>query len=284
MRIVVCLKQICMTYARTGKDPEQRYLTPEDMIYRVNPCDEVALEIALRIKDLRGNVEIIILTIGPLIAEMELRRCLAMGANEIHHVDVEEEPDPRWKSSILAQFIKDLNANLVFCGMESLDKRNGQVPAFIANYLELPLVTSVLEMIFMNDHYVTVKRSAGKGVREKVECPLPAVLSVDSGACNPRLPTYSDREKALSAVIRKLEYSAKIPLNKIVSLGTYPPRPRPKKIPAPDCSLEAFDRIERLLAGSLVEKKGTILRGSIESQVGGIIDFLKQKGILISKD
>ena len=64
MRIVVCAKQISMTYARTGMDPEQHYINPEDMINRVNPYDESALEIALRIKDYRDDAEIIIAAFG----------------------------------------------------------------------------------------------------------------------------------------------------------------------------------------------------------------------------
>ena len=66
MRIIVCIKQICHTYARTGMDPERLFLSPEDRIYRVNPYDEVALEMALCIKDLQGRGEIIILTLGQL--------------------------------------------------------------------------------------------------------------------------------------------------------------------------------------------------------------------------
>jgi len=42
--------------------------------------------------------------------------------------------------------------------------------------------------------------------------------------------------------------------------------------------MEAFDRIEQLLAGSHIEKKGAILSGHPESQVDGIITFLKDHG------
>ena len=46
MRIIVCVKQICHTYARTGMDPEKNFLAPDDKIYRVNPHDEVAMGLA----------------------------------------------------------------------------------------------------------------------------------------------------------------------------------------------------------------------------------------------
>jgi len=50
MRIIVCVKQIRQTYARTGMDPEQYFLKPEDSVYRINPYDEAALELALQHK------------------------------------------------------------------------------------------------------------------------------------------------------------------------------------------------------------------------------------------
>ncbi len=58
MRIVVCVKQVAHTYARTGMDPEQYYLSPQDQVYRVNPCDELAVGMALKAKKLAGEGEI----------------------------------------------------------------------------------------------------------------------------------------------------------------------------------------------------------------------------------
>ena len=51
MKIIVCAKQIRHTYARTGISPESHFICPEDGVYRVNPHDEAALELALRLKD-----------------------------------------------------------------------------------------------------------------------------------------------------------------------------------------------------------------------------------------
>ncbi|MBL7225811.1 MAG: hypothetical protein ISS59_06720 [Desulfobacteraceae bacterium] len=45
----------------------------------------------------------------------------------------------------------------------------------------------------------------------------------------------------------------------------------------------SYDRIQQLLTGSQVEKKGEMLRGSPESQVEGIISFLDRHGFLESK-
>ena len=53
-------------------------------------------------------------------------------------------------------------------------------------------------------------------------------------------------------------------------------------VAAPDSRQHAYDRIMQLLTGSKVEKKGEILTGSPESQVEGIIAFLKTNGFLES--
>ena len=83
MNIVVCIKQIEQVYARSGKDPERHFLTSKDRIVRINPYDEAALEAALRIKEHVPEAHIILLTLGTLIAEKELRRCLALGAAKV---------------------------------------------------------------------------------------------------------------------------------------------------------------------------------------------------------
>lgn len=284
MRIIVCVKQICHTYARTGMDPEQNFLAPEDKIYRVNPYDEVAMELALRLKEFLGGGEIIILTLGPIIAEAELRRCLAMGADHLYQIDMNGRMDPWRKSGLLARAIKDMEADLILCGRESLDNQNGQVGAFIAHYLGMPFVSAITDLTILEDKRSTkVKRSAGRGVREVIECSLPAVFSVDLGLHEPRLPAYEEKKQAQSLPIQKLNYPEDMTTPKIISAKIFPPRPRPKKVSTPDSRLEAYDRIQQLLIGSRVERKGVILRGSPESQVEGIISFLQEHDFLQSK-
>ena len=67
---------------------------------------------------------------------------------------------------------------------------------------------------------------------------------------------------------------------KLLHKKTFPPRPRPKRVLTPDSSLPAFERINQLLAGSSIEKKGAMLTGDPESQVQGIISYLIENGFL----
>ena len=280
MRIIVCIKQIYHTYARTGKEPEEYYLSPLDRIARINPYDESALEIALDIKKSHADGEVILLTLGPIIAERELRRCLAMGADHIYQVDTEEDLDSWQKSALLARAIKEMDGSLVFCGKESMDTQNGLIGAFLAHRLEMPFVSAISELHVRNENIIEVTRSAGKGSREIIECTLPAVLSVDINARPPRLPTYGEMEKAHAVPIGRLSLADDPGLPKCLSAGIMQPSPRPKAVPAPDNNLDSFDRIGQLLMGSRIDKKGVILKGDTKSQVEGIIQFVKENGLL----
>jgi electron transfer flavoprotein beta subunit len=281
MKTVVCIKQIAHTYARTGMDPQTDFLTSEDQVFRINPYDELAVAMALRIKGLMGEGEIVLISLGPIIAEKELRRCLAMGADCLYQIDVTGHMDPWRKSVFLARAIGGMSADLVLCGKESLDNRNGQVGAFVAHHLGLPFVSCIRDIsVVQSKRSVEVQRSAGRGMREIIESPLPAVFSVDTGVMDLPFPTYEDKKLSELLPVQKIVFDEYMVLPKTVSKMVFPPRPRPKKTPPPDSRLAAYARIEQLLTGSRVEKRGQMLGGNPEHQVEQIISFLEEHGFL----
>ena len=284
MKIIICVKQIRHTYTRTGTNPAHHFLAREDSVYRVNPHDEASLELALRIKDSQDNTEIFLLALGPVIAEDELRRCLAMGADHLYRIDLNDSLDPWKKSLVLAHVIKDLGYDLVLCGKESLDTQNGQMGAFLAHHLNLPFVSAITDINISQDNTLgTVHRRCGRGMREEIQCRLPAVFTVDMGNVELRLPTYEAKKTAQSYIIQLLNYDDNGIRPKVIPERIYPPRPRSKRVPAPDSRLVAYQRIQLLLAGSRVEKRGEVLTGSPQVQVEGILSFLQEHGFIKSK-
>jgi electron transfer flavoprotein beta subunit len=281
MRILVCIKQIACVYAQTGLDPDSLFLTPEDRVYRVNPSDEVAAEMGVRFKEANEGVHVSLLTIGPLIAEDELRRCMAFGADRLYQVMADGDEAPGTKSGLLAAAVRLLGIDLVLCGRESSDRRSGQVPAYAAHELGWPYISAVTELErTMQNSRGSAWRNCGRGTWERVSFPLPALLSVEVGKTEPRIPIYDNRLAAESAEIMKLNIE-KAPKEVLIRKGrTSPPRPRTGKLYPPDSRSDAYRRTEELLKGSRMEKKGQILAGSPESQLTGMIDFLKERGFL----
>ncbi|MFZ0451604.1 MAG: hypothetical protein WAL98_20395 [Desulfatiglandaceae bacterium] len=261
--------------------PESSFLTPEDQVFRINPYDEIALGIALHIRELVGEGEVNLFTLGPLIAERELRRCLAVGADRLYQIPLSGEPDPFSKSVYLARSIQTMGADLVLCGKESLDTKNGQVGVFLAHHLKMPFVSCIRDISLSGDNtWAKVQRSSGRGMREVVRCPLPAVFSVEGGGPDLSFPAYLEKKRSRTVSVHEIMYEKGDVSPKTARTRIFPPRPRPKKAPVPDSGLDAFHRIQQLLTGSKVEKKGEILTGSPESQVEEIISFLKRKGFL----
>jgi electron transfer flavoprotein beta subunit len=175
MKICVCVKQIRHTYARSGMDDSSWFLAPHDTICRINPYDESALELALSFKQQHSDVQIHLLTLGPIIARSDLERCLAMGAEGLYHIRTADETlDPWAKADALSRAVSHIGADLVLCGKQSLDTGNAQVAAFMAHRLNLPFVSAITELN-MEQGRARVTKNAGRGRREVIACALPAV-------------------------------------------------------------------------------------------------------------
>ena len=91
-----------------------------------------------------------------------------MGADHLYRIDCSRRPDPWEKSLALAHTIKDLTADLVLCGKESIDTQNGQVGALVAHHLKIPFVSAITNIKTSKDNIqAIVRRSCGRGVREE---------------------------------------------------------------------------------------------------------------------
>jgi electron transfer flavoprotein beta subunit len=288
MKIVVCVKQIRFIYARTGRDPQTHFIAEEDRIHMVNPYDEIAVEEAIRIKERLGEGEVILITLGDLIAEKALKRCLAMGADRLIQINDPSfrKLDPWGASVVLAKAIGRLGPDLVFSGKEALDENSGQVGAYVADLLGFPYVSSVVNLdLFFNEKKVRIHRALGKGDKEVVESEIPALFSIEKGLNEPRYPAlprlfwaFDQKIECWDRELLGLQASEFQPMAEVVEIQF--PRPRPKRIAPPDSHLNGFERTLILLAGSRREKKGSVLEGSPEGMASEIIQFLEESGII----
>ena len=288
MKIVVCVKQVRLIYARTGRDPAAHFVAEEDWISLVNPYDELAVEEAIRIKERLGDVQVTLVTLGDLIAEKALRRCLAMGADRLIQVNDPSfgRMDPWGAAVVLAKAIERLEPDLILCGKEALDENGGQVGAYIAELLGLPYISCIVRLdLYSHEKKARVHRAVGKGDREVVESPVPALFSVEKGLNEPRYPTLPDVVRAYNQKIEcwsqeflGLQKEDLQPLTEVVE-ASYP-RPRPKRIPVPDSQLNGFERVSFLLSGDRAEKKGRVLEGPPEAMASEVVRFLIGNGMI----
>ncbi len=288
MKIVVCVKQIHHIYARTGMDPATNFISEEDKINIVNPYDELAVEEAIRVKESLGNGQVILVTLGDLIAEKALKRCLAMGADKLIQINDPsfDQLDARGSSIVIARALERLEPDLVFCGKEALDQNGGQVSAYVAELLDLPYVSCVVKLeLISQEKKAKIHRALGKGDKEVVECQLPALLSVEKGLNEPRYPTVRNLLLALNQKLEcwdreflHLSLNDFQPMTEVAEV--FYPKPRPKRVTAPDNSLDGYERTLQLLSVRGREKKGHITEGFPEVMASEIIQFLINHGII----
>jgi electron transfer flavoprotein beta subunit len=186
MKIIVCVKQVPDTETRIRISPEGSGIIEQDVNWVVSPYDEFAIEEALRIKEAKGG-EVVLLTLGPDRAQSALRSGLAMGADSAVHLKdpLFDATDTLGTARALAAAAKELAPfDLVFTGQQGVGGDHSQVPGLLAEFLDLPQVTTVVK-VEIADGKAIVEREI-EGAHEIWETSLPALISAQKGLNEPR--------------------------------------------------------------------------------------------------
>ncbi len=182
MKILVAIKQVPDKNARLVLDSAGQGIVETDVTWEINESDRYALEAALRIKESRGDGEVVAVTIGPERARKAISSALAMGADRaIHLVDPEyQNGDPLAVARVLAAVVRKEEPQLVLTGTRSDDSGYGETPILLGGLLDWPTVFLTMG-IEVFDGKVKVIRELEASRQELSEIALPAVLAVQSG-------------------------------------------------------------------------------------------------------
>ncbi len=169
-------------------------LGPDHLLVRqgvegaLDPGDEYALEAALQVVEGAGG-EITVVSMGPEEAMGGIRRALSMGAHRAVLVtdDALRGADVLVTARVLAAAIRRAPFNLVVGGVESTDGYTGTLPLTVAELLGIPSATFA-RRLEVTDAAVRIERQTEEGY-DVATCPLPALVTVTSGATEPRYPT-----------------------------------------------------------------------------------------------
>ncbi|WP_043934949.1 electron transfer flavoprotein subunit beta/FixA family protein [Bacillus sp. EB01] len=171
----------------------------------INPYDEYAIEEAIRVRDAQGG-EVTVVSVGSEEAEKQLRTALAMGADKAVLINTEddvENGDQFTTAKILAEFLKDKEADLILGGNVAIDGGSGQVGPRVAELLDIPYVTTITKLE-INGGTVTVTRDV-EGDSEVVETSLPLLVTAQQGLNDPRYPSLPGIMKAKKKPLEELE-------------------------------------------------------------------------------
>lgn len=160
----------------------------------LNEWDNFSLEAALQIKEAaaEGEVEVVVLTVGDEDSEEALLACLAKGADRATRIwdDSLADPEPLAIAAVLAAALRREEPQLVLCGVQSSDAASSATGIALAGLLELPhaAVARGLELD-AGGVRVAVDRELEGGLVEQISLPTPALVTVQTGANEPRYAT-----------------------------------------------------------------------------------------------
>jgi electron transfer flavoprotein beta subunit len=217
VKIIVCIKQVPAKDAPlsiTGN-----WIRESDIGFEMNEPDSYALEEALRLKEKHGG-EVVALSMGPERVKQAIKEALAKGADRGIHIadDQLAQLDPLGAATALAAALKNENPDLILTGLQSDDQGFGQIAVLLATLLDKPHATIIMA-IEVGEGKMKLKRELEAGWFQWIECPLPAVLSIQSGINKVRYATLKGimaaKKKEITTLTRESLAAKSEPTQKV---------------------------------------------------------------------
>jgi electron transfer flavoprotein beta subunit len=266
LRIIVLVKQVPAT-ENVKIDEETGTMVRSAMEAVINPFDLYAVEAAVRIKEQNGeDVQVSVLSMGPLMAADAVREAIAMGCDEGFLISGKEfAGSDTWATAYaLAKGITVLGEfDIVLCGERATDGETGQVGPMVGTFLDIPVLTYVSGIDRINGEEIVACRVI-EGGYELVQANMPVLISVVKEINEPRLPTLAGKIQAREAKILVLDPADINAENEKLGLSGSPTRV--VKI--------AYPTITR--TGEIV----SVENSSVETCVERLVDFPKAVEIL----
>lgn len=176
MNVAVMIKLVPNTETKFVIDNGK--VNENEFKYFINPYDEFAVEQAVQFKEsFGGKVTLITLFKESPEAERELRKMLAIGADEVIYLKQENYRGdrPGANAKILAETLKELSPDLIIGGVQGIDYYQMATLPMIAQKLGVPHVASATKLE-CNGNELTAYRQVEGGV-QIMKTSMPAVIT-----------------------------------------------------------------------------------------------------------
>jgi electron transfer flavoprotein alpha/beta subunit len=207
MKILVCAKQV-PEVSNVEVNPETGTLNRDGVASILNPFCEYAMDLALELREsYEGEVEIVVLSMGPPQARMALLRCLEMGADSaILVTDRKFAGADTWATALtIGKIVEKLEGvDLVLVGKHAVDGDTAQVGPMLAEILNIPQITYAVGLeMDPKGKRIRVRRE-NEGGYERVQMRLPGLVSVTNGAASRKVCSFQEildaREKPITTM------------------------------------------------------------------------------------
>src|SRR5262245_51282282 len=209
VRIAVLVKQV-PKFEEMELGPDGR-LRRDGIELEMNPYCRRAVSQAVELARTNEGTRVTVFTLGPPSADDTLREAVAWGLARDVDIDAVLVTDPAFAGSDTLATARALAAllrregpfELVLTGRNSVDADTGQVPAEIAELLDLPFLTGVRHLA-LDGTRVHARCEHDDGWMQ-AEVELPAILSCAERLIEPAKVDPSERAQVAAARVRRLD-------------------------------------------------------------------------------
>jgi len=199
MKILVPVKRAVDYNVKIRIKPDQSGIELANVKMSMNPFDEIAVEEAVRMKEKGLAKEIVVVTIGPAIAQDVLRTAMAIGADRGILVTTPLATDlgglePLAVAKLLKKIIDKETPNLVIMGKQSIDDDSNQTGQMLSALMGWGQATFASK-VEVNGTAVQVTREVDGGL-ETIEVQTPAIITTDLRLNEPRYASLPNIMKA----------------------------------------------------------------------------------------
>jgi len=205
MKILVCISNVPDTTTKIRFTGDNKSLDPTGIQWIINPWDELALTRALELKEASNGViqKVTVINVGGASSEPTIRKALAIGADDAIRINA-EPGDAYSVATQLSEAIKSDPYDIILCGIESSDFNGSVVGGMLAEFLNIPSISSVSGLNIQGNE-ITVNREIDGG-KETLATTVPVVIIVQKGiAINPRIAAMRGIMMARTKPIKVIE-------------------------------------------------------------------------------
>ena len=200
MKILVCISNVPDTTTKIAFTDNDTQLNKTGVTFMIGPYDDYALARAVELRDAQGGT-VTVLNVGPADGEQQIRRALAIGADDAIRVDA-EPTDSYFVAEQIADVAKKGGYDLILMGRESIDYNSGVVHGIVAEMLGMASFSPVMGLeIEGNTAHLSREIEGGK---EKLSASLPLVLGCQEPIAEWKIPSMrgimSARTKPLAVI------------------------------------------------------------------------------------
>ena len=159
--------------------------------FDISDFDGYAVEAALQTKEKQADPaasEVVVISLGPDVVQETLRKAMSLGADRAVQLKCDTPVHDSYAiATALAAELKGGGYDLVMFGRMSIDTANQSTGPIVAELLGLPIITAISKLE-LDGGRVKARREL-EGSYELIECPMPAVVTIDEGIARPRYPS-----------------------------------------------------------------------------------------------